>query len=68
MQIGQGLAVIEPSELRHKPFDQLQHAVGAVDKAAQHLVGVGSLARARVPRKGSARRAPHPPPAADTGR
>ena len=43
MQVGQGLAVIEPSALRHKPFDQLQHAVGPIDKAAQHLVGVGSF-------------------------
>ena len=43
MQVGQGLAVIEPPALRHEPFDQLQHAVGPVDKAAQHFVGVGSL-------------------------
>ena len=32
MQIGQGLAVIEPPALRHEPFDQLQHAVGPVDE------------------------------------
>ena len=43
MQVRQGLAVIEPSALRHKPFDQLQHAVGPIDKAAQYLVGAGSL-------------------------
>jgi hypothetical protein len=44
MQVRQGLAVIEPPALRHESFDQLQHAVGSVDKAAQRLVGVGSLA------------------------
>ena len=43
VQIGQGLAVIEPPALRHEPFDQLQHAVGPVNKAAQRFVGVGSL-------------------------
>ena len=43
MQVGQGLAVIEPSALRHEPFDQLQHAVGPIDKAAQHFVSVGSF-------------------------
>ena len=43
MQVGQGLAVIEPSALRHEPFDQLQHAVGPVGKAAQRFVGVDGL-------------------------
>ena len=56
MQVRQGLAVIEPSALRHKPFDQLQHAVGPIYKAAQYLVGASSLP------------ALHPRPAADTGR
>ncbi len=43
MQVGQGLTVIEPLALRHEPFDQLQHAVGPVDKAAQRFVSVGSF-------------------------
>jgi hypothetical protein len=37
VQIGQRVAVIEPGHLGHEALDQLQDAVGAVDKAAQQL-------------------------------
>ena len=39
MEIGQRLAVIEPAAFRHEAVEQRQHAVGAVDEAAQDLVG-----------------------------
>jgi hypothetical protein len=37
MQIGQRLGVIEPAAFRHEAFEQLQHAIGAIDEAAQQL-------------------------------
>ena len=37
VQIGQRVAVIEPGHLGHEAFDQLQDAVGAVDKTVQQL-------------------------------
>jgi hypothetical protein len=40
MQIGQCFAVIEPSALGHEGIDELQHAVGAIDEAAQELIGI----------------------------
>ena len=40
MQIGQRLRVLEPCGFRHEALDELQHAVGAVDEAAEHLVRI----------------------------
>lgn len=40
MQIGQRLAVIEPAALRHEAFDELEHAVGAVDEGRQYLARI----------------------------
>ncbi len=46
MQIGQRLAIIEPGRVRDETFDQLQHAAGAIDEAAQHLVAIDAAALA----------------------
>ena len=35
VQVGQRLLIIEPAAFRHEAFDELQHAVGAIDKSAQ---------------------------------
>ena len=43
MQIGQRLRVIHPGAFGHKPFDQLEHPIGAVDESVQHFAGVGVL-------------------------
>ena len=40
MEIGQRLRVIEPPDLRHEPFDKLEHAVGAIDETAQDFAGI----------------------------
>jgi len=37
MEIGQRAGIIEPAALRHEAVEQGQHAVGAVDEAAQQL-------------------------------
>jgi hypothetical protein len=47
MQVGERIAVIEPVGLRHEPFDQREHAIGAVDEAFQH--GAPIDARVRMP-------------------
>ena len=47
MQVGQRLRVIEPPALGHEAFDELQHAIGAVDEAAQDLAGIGAAPRSR---------------------
>ncbi len=46
MEVGQRFAVIEPAAFRHEAVEQRQHAVGAVDEAAQQLprVHAGFLA------------------------
>ena len=43
VQIGQRLRVVEPGALGHEAFDELEHAIGAVDEAAQRFAGVGAL-------------------------
>ena len=48
MQIGQRLGVIEPVDLGHEALDQLQHAVGAVDEAAQQLPRIDARLRAAL--------------------
>jgi hypothetical protein len=46
MEIGQRLAVIEPAAFRHEAVEQRQHAIGAVDEAAQDFLRIdaGALA------------------------
>ena len=39
-EIGQRLAVIEPAAFGHEAVEQRQHAVGAVDEAAQQFHGI----------------------------
>ena len=48
MQVGQRLAVVEPADLRHEALDQLQHAVGAIDEAAQQLPRIDAGLRAAL--------------------
>ncbi len=48
VQIGQRLAIVEPGGIRHKTFDQLQHAPGAVDETAQHLMAVDAATGAAL--------------------
>ena len=48
MQVGQGLAVIEPGGLGHEAFDQGEHAVGAVDEAVERRAPVGAVVRAAL--------------------
>jgi hypothetical protein len=43
VQVGQGLRVIEPPALGHEALNELQDAIGTIDKAAQDLAGVGVL-------------------------
>ncbi len=43
MQVGQGLAVIEPFRLGHESFDEREHAVGAIDKALEGDPPVGAV-------------------------
>ena len=40
MQVGQRLAVVEPVAFRHEAVEQRQHAIGAIDEAAQDLVRI----------------------------
>ena len=35
MQVGEGVAVVEPAGLGHEVFDQGQHPIGAVDECRQ---------------------------------
>src|SRR5690606_41916089 len=35
MKVGQRLAIIEPGAFGHEALDELEHAVGAIDEAAQ---------------------------------
>ncbi len=46
MQVSQGASIIEPAALGHEAVEQGQHAVGAVDEAAQKFprVDAGLLA------------------------
>lgn len=48
MQIGQRVAVIEPIDLGHEPFDQLQDAVGPIDEAVQQLPRIAPGLRAAL--------------------
>ena len=48
MKIGERRCVIEPCGFGHEAFDKLQHAVGAVDKATQQLVGIDARLRAAL--------------------
>ena len=41
VQIGQRFGVIEPGALGHEALDELKHATGAIDEAAQCLAGIG---------------------------
>ena len=41
VQISQGFGVIEPSALGHEALDELKHATGAIDEAAQRFAGIG---------------------------
>ena len=43
VQVGQRLRVVEPGALRHEAFDELEHAIGAIDEAVQGFAGVGAL-------------------------
>ncbi len=43
MKVGQRLAIIEPGAFGHEALDELEHAVGAIDEAAQRLPGVNAL-------------------------
>ena len=40
MQVSQRLRIIEPPDLGHEALNELQNAVGAIDKAAQNLAGI----------------------------
>ena len=40
MQVGQRLAVIQPTAFLHEAVEQREHAVGAVDEGSQNLVRV----------------------------
>ena len=42
MEIGQRLAVIEPSAFRHEAVEQRQNAIGTIGEAAQDLVGINA--------------------------
>ena len=46
MQVGQRLRVREPRGFRHEPLDQLQHAVGTVCEALEHLVRIDAAVAA----------------------
>ena len=48
MQVGQGLAVIEPVGLGHEAFDQREHPVGAVDEAVERRAPVGAVVSAAL--------------------
>ena len=43
MQVGQGLAVIEPFRLGHEAFDEREHTVGAIDKTLEGDPPVGAV-------------------------
>ena len=43
VQVGQRLGIIEPGALRHEAFDELEHAIGAVDEAAQGFARIGAF-------------------------
>ena len=45
MQIGEGCGVVEPIRFGHEAFEELQHPVGAIDEAAQQLVGIDAVVR-----------------------
>ena len=45
MQIGEGCGVVEPIGFGHEAFEELQHPVGAIDEAAQQLVGIDAVVR-----------------------
>ena len=66
MKIGQRLRIIEPIDLRHEALEELQHAIGAVDEAAEQLSGIDAVSD-RAPRRASSRRATHPRRAAARG-
>ena len=43
MQVGQGLAVIEPFGLRHEALEQSENAVRPIDKSLQRGAPVGAV-------------------------
>ena len=43
MEVGQGVAVIEPGDLGHEAFDQTQEPVRAVDEQVEQFLGVDAL-------------------------
>ncbi len=47
MQVGEGVAVIEPGGLGHEVFDQGQHPVGAVDERRRARCANLAIARDR---------------------
>ncbi len=40
MQVGQGLAIVEPGDLRHHPFEQTEKAFGFRNEALQPFAPV----------------------------
>ncbi len=48
VQVGQRVAVVEPGHLGHEPLDQLQDAIGPIDKAAQQLPRIDARLRAAL--------------------
>src|SRR5882762_600331 len=40
MQVSQGFLVVQPRALRHKTFDELEHAVGPIDEPAENLTRI----------------------------
>ncbi|MGY4447476.1 hypothetical protein ACVWZR_002136 [Bradyrhizobium sp. i1.3.1] len=44
VQVGERCLVIEPAAFRHKALNELQHTVGPVDEATQHLARIRSRA------------------------